>query len=131
MSHTKIKPLIQELRRHTGYRYPLEAYIFVLEALDFTIYMQGTTGGALTSSHITPTELLSGIERYAIEEFGSMAPYTFNSWGVTDTVDFGTLVFDMVAAGLLNKTESDKRSDFADGFDFKQAFVNNIPPTQL
>ncbi|MBC8370593.1 MAG: hypothetical protein H8E25_11400 [Planctomycetes bacterium] len=131
MSHSKIKPLIQELRRHTGYRFPLEAYIFVLEALDYTIYMQGNTGGPLVSSHITPSELLDGIKRYASEEFGFMAPFTFNSWGVSETADFGTLVFDMCAAGLLNKTESDKRSDFANGFDFKLAFSNSHPSSQL
>ncbi|MDE0585816.1 MAG: hypothetical protein OSB63_04275 [Planctomycetota bacterium] len=131
MSHNKIKPLLQELRRHTGYCFPLEAYLFVLEALDYTIYMQGHTGGPLASSHITPDELLKGIQRYADDEFGSMASFTFNSWGVTETADFGTLVFDMCAAGLLNKTETDKQSDFANGFDFKLAFANNIPPSQL
>ncbi|MDP6964264.1 MAG: hypothetical protein QGF46_08885, partial [Planctomycetota bacterium] len=92
---------------------------------------KGQSGGPLDSSHITPSQLLDGIRNYAAEEFGFMAPFTFNAWGVQETADFGTLVFDMVAAGLLNKTESDKRSDFANGFDFKLAFADNVPPSQL
>lgn len=131
MSKSKIKPLVHELRRLTGCRYAPEAYMFVLEALDYTIYLQGSSNGPLESSHITPKELLSGIRRYALEEFGSFAPYTFRSWGVSSTEDFGALVFDMCDAGLLNKTESDKRSDFSNGFDFEVAFTVSIPSSEL
>ena len=67
-------------------------------------------------------ELLEGIREYAAQQFGPLAPTVFRSWGVRRTEDFGEIVFNLVESGLLGKTESDSREDFADGFDFDQAF---------
>jgi uncharacterized repeat protein (TIGR04138 family) len=51
-----------------------------------------------------------------------MAVTVFEEWGITNCCDFGEIVFNMVEAGLLAKTEKDTRADFRDGYDFTDAF---------
>jgi uncharacterized repeat protein (TIGR04138 family) len=55
-----------------------------------------------------------------------MAKTVFEQWGVSTTEDFGAIVFQLVDEGLLGKTEQDKMSDFARGYDFDDAFVRNF-----
>ncbi len=123
MDDKKLQPVIREIRRLNGRRYAEAAYFFVLEALDFTLFRRRSLGSDLDSQHLSGQELLAGIRTYAQEEFGPLAPYAFHSWGVYRTDDFGTLVFQMCDGGLLNAKESDRPEDFADGFDFEEAFT--------
>ena len=67
-------------------------------------------------------ELIEGIRDYATELFGPLAPTVFRNWGLTATQDFGDIVFNLVENDLLNKTDADRREDFANGFDFDTAF---------
>ncbi|MDA1259049.1 MAG: hypothetical protein O3A20_00345 [Planctomycetota bacterium] len=127
MDDRKLQPLIREIRSQNGRRFAEAAYFFVLEALDFTIFLQGKGQAPTESRHINGRELLDGIRRYAQEEFGPLAPFAFRSWGVTRTEDFGALVFQMCEAGLLNRAENDHPRDFANGFDFEQAFLDPTP----
>jgi uncharacterized repeat protein (TIGR04138 family) len=123
MDDRKLQPLIREIRAQHGRRFAEAAYFFVLEAVDYTLFLQGKRQGAPESRHISGRELLDGIRRCALEEFGPLAPFAFRSWGVHRTEDFGTIVFEMVDGGLLNRAESDHPRDFVDGFDFAQAFA--------
>ena len=43
-------------------------------------------------------------------------------WGVRSTSDIGEIVYNLIAAGDLEKTPSDSRSDFDHVFDFETAF---------
>jgi uncharacterized repeat protein (TIGR04138 family) len=123
MDDRKLQPLIREIRALNGRRFAEAAYFFVLEALDHTIFLQGKGQGHTESRHISGRDLLDGIRRYAREEFGPLAPFAFRSWGVKNTEDFGSIVFEMIEAGLLNKDDKDHPRDFANGFDFEQAFA--------
>ncbi len=105
-----------------------DAYFFVREALDFTSRMlkkpvQGE------HRHVTGQELLEGIRAYAVQEYGPMARTVLDSWGIARTEDFGTIVFHLVEAGILGKTERDQRDDFVDGYNFYDAFVKPFLPT--
>jgi uncharacterized repeat protein (TIGR04138 family) len=97
-------------------RYRIEAYTFLLEALEYTLQELEKP------RHVSGRELLDGIRRYAIHKFGPTSRMVFEHWGVRSTEDFGRMVFLLVAQGILTKTESDSIDDFADGFDFKKAF---------
>ena len=97
-------------------RYAPEAYSFVMSALGFTTKRLGRKG------HVSGGELLEGIREYALEEFGPMARLVLEHWGVKKTDDFGEIIFVMINAGILGKTEKDTKKDFADRFDFKNAF---------
>lgn len=108
-------------------RYPVDAYLFIREALDYTTkaLKKPRRGPA---RHISGTELLGGIRSYALEEYGPLARTVLQSWGIERTDDFGNLVFNLVEAGKLGKTDEDKKEDFAGGFDFDEAFTQPFLP---
>ncbi len=97
-------------------RYPMEAYRFIYEALDHTIQRLGER------RHVSGRELLDGIRDFARAQFGPLARMVFDCWNIRRTEDFGELVFNLVEADLMRKTETDSREDFKDGFDFEEAF---------
>ena len=45
-----------------------------------------------------------------------------NQWGIHRSVDFGHIVFALVDAGLMLKTDDDTIEDFSDVFDFAESF---------
>ena len=108
-------------------RFARDAYTFVREALDFTQKLAGKeTRGAIR--HVSGQELLAGIRKFALEQFGPMAATVFDEWGVKSCRDFGEIVFNMVEIGLLAKTEKDTRDDFQNGYNFTDAFQKPFWP---
>jgi len=104
-------------------RYKPEAYIFVHDAL-------GHTWARLDERrHVTGRELLEGIKDLALKRYGRMAKAVLNSWGVKTTDDFGAIVFNLVGAGLLSKTEEDRVEDFHEVYDFDEVFVRSYDVT--
>jgi uncharacterized repeat protein (TIGR04138 family) len=108
-------------------RYHREAYLFVREALDHT---QKTIGkdprGRIR--HVTGQELLAGIRDFALQQFGPMAQAVLEAWGIHRCEDFGEIVFNMIDVGWLAKTSKDSRADFANGYDFEEAFRKPFLP---
>ena len=105
-----------ELIRREDPRYGAEAYEFVLLALNRVV-------GALPERrHITGAELAEGIRDLAIELYGPMARTVLEHWGLRRTIDFGHIVFHLIDHRILSRTESDRIEDFADVFDFDDAF---------
>jgi uncharacterized repeat protein (TIGR04138 family) len=108
-------------------RYARDAYGFLREALDFTQKIVGKENHGKIR-HVTGQELLDGIRQYALVQFGPMAKTVLEEWGITNSRDFGELVFNMVEIGLLAKTEKDTRDDFHEGYDFTEAFCKPFWP---
>ncbi len=102
-------------------RYHRDAYLFVREALDYTqkAIIKENRGQL---RHVTGQELLGGIRDFALSQFGPMTITVLEEWGLHQCQDFGEIVFNMVDAGLLAKTDKDSRDDFATGYDFVEAF---------
>ena len=108
-------------------RYPAEAYDFLREIMAFTSQsLKKPTHGP--GRHMSGKELLEGMRRYAVQEFGPMARTVLASMGITRTEDIGELVFILVHYGVLGKTEEDRKSDFANGYDFREAFDTPFLP---
>jgi uncharacterized repeat protein (TIGR04138 family) len=99
-------------------RYKPDSYEFVMQALNFT------QKKLARQTHISGKELLEGIREFAIAQYGVMAKTVFSHWGITKTEDFGAIVFTMVDAKILSKTETDSIDDFKAGYDFEEAFGN-------
>ena len=108
-------------------RYNPDAYFFLVEALDVTV-KDIRKNQPDHGRHVTGKELLNGIKEYALDEFGPMTHTVFSEWGIHTTQDFGEIVFNLVEAGRLGKTESDSRDDFKNGFDFDEAFLQPFEP---
>lgn len=101
-------------------RYSVEAYEFVSDAVVYTARLLERT--SLKNRHISGKELLDGIRKYAIDQFGPLAGEVLKGWGIHDGRSVGDIVFNMVNNQLLGKTENDSIEDFNDGFDFEEAF---------
>ena len=135
-----IAKLLEEDRR-----YPLEAYIFVFEALHYAQNVLGLgsevasepgggepeEGESGPQRHVTGQELCQAIRQFALEQYGYMAQCVLNSWGVHSTGDFGEIVFNLIEIGHMRKTKDDRREDFDDVFDFetglRQSFKITLP----
>lgn len=98
-------------------KYKKEAYLFLFGALEYTLRK------VKELRHVTGQELLQGISEYGRSEYGPMTKTVFEYWGVTKTEDFGRIVFNLVDANLMGKTETDSMNDFKDGYDFEEEFV--------
>jgi len=96
-------------------RYARDAYLFVSEALTYTVQTLGRAG------HVSGRELCEGLCRFALDQYGLLARTVLEHWGVRRSEDVGEIVFNMVEAGLLRKTDEDTRDDFAGVLDFREA----------
>ena len=110
-------------------RFAYEAYEFMFEALRFTQRIFDRVAGEETGEepqphhHVTGPELLEGIRQLAVREFGLMARTVFRMWGINRTDDFGAMVFNLVEAKLMSKTDQDRPDDFHDVYDLDKALV--------
>ena len=121
-------------------RYPLDAYVFVREALAFA--SDSLELGSLATAecqrnseqlqqarrerHLTGQELCEAIRLYALNQFGYMAQIVLKSWGITETRCFGDIVYNMIDVGIMKKSSSDRRAHFDDIYDFDAAFENEF-----
>jgi len=108
-------------------RYDADAYLFIREALDYTVKMLDKPAEE-PGRHVSGRELLEGVRECALNEFGPMSLSVLNRWGIKRTEDIGEMVFNLVDAGILGKTEQDERMDFAGGYDFREAFAAPFLP---
>jgi uncharacterized repeat protein (TIGR04138 family) len=112
-----------------------DAYEFLKVALRFTVHhtpRMSSSGPQQQpppetempdeSQHVTGQELLEGIRRYALDQFGLMTMPVFEHWGIGNTEDWGRMVFELIDRGEMHKTEHDQLSDFAEVYAFERAF---------
>ena len=103
-------------------RYDREGYIFLRDALDFTI-KQLKKSKEDVSRHVTPQQLLDGVRQFALKEFGPMVMTVFAYWRIKNCGDVGEMVFNLIRIGIFGKTETDTIDQFRGYFDFEEAFV--------
>jgi len=116
------------LIRRENPRFGKGAYLFVRQALDFTISRLDSEAEGRPSRHVRGQELLEGIRDYALEQYGPMALTVLQEWGLRQCRDFGEIVFQLVDYGVLGKTEDDSIEDFEDGYEFEAAFLEPFLP---
>src|ERR1700757_4439128 len=110
-------------------RYYRDGYIFLRDALDFTTKQQKKIKG-VTVRHVAGPELLDGVRRYALKEFGPMVITVFGSWGIHSCEDIGNMVFNLIGAGIFGKTKEDSIEDFKNVYDFEEAFAKPFAPAK-
>lgn len=136
---TEMAQLLQKDRR-----YRFEAYLFIIDALEFAQTVLGLGADAESEpiaegielededledsgpqSHVTGQQLCLAIRSYAHEQYGYMAKAVLNSWGVYCTGDFGEIVFNLIRIRRMRKTPQDQRADFDDVYDFDTALCED------
>jgi uncharacterized repeat protein (TIGR04138 family) len=128
MDQSKFDAALEMVLTRTPH-YDRAAYHFLREALDFTLKERKKDTGE--SGHVTGQQLLDGIRRYALKQFGPMVPSVLEYWNIQRTEDFGKMVFALVEVGIFGKTDSDSLEDFKDVYSFEDAFVAPFRPAQL
>ena len=113
-------------------RYAYEAYDFVFHAIQHTQRMMGREMPRENESvqkrhHVSGPELLEGIRKLALAEFGMMAKTVFDMWGIHATDDWGNIVFNLIDAELMRRTPEDSLDDFHAVYDFASALDYRIP----
>jgi len=126
-------PIVGLLERDK--RYQFDAYVFVFEALRYAqehLEMGQSYRPAEMSEleaeleqverHVSGRQLCEAIRQYALDQYGLVAMCVLRHWGVRSTSDFGEIVFNLIDIGKMRKTDSDRREDFDDVYDFDEAF---------
>ena len=113
-------------------RFDRKAYDFVRLGLDHTVKETRKKEGSRSGKarHVSGPELLDGLRAYALEQYGPLSKTVLNSWGVHACKDFGEIVFNLIEYNAFSKTESDRREDFADLYDFDDVFVKPFQPAK-
>lgn len=116
----------QQLASEAGGFSP-QVFEFIREGLEHTVRMihgpGATTGDPDDESrHVSGADLCLGLKDLAIERYGPLARTVLEHWNVYATEDFGRLVFALIDAGILRKTEEDNYDDFVGVYDFEEAF---------
>ncbi|MDD5678391.1 MAG: hypothetical protein PHW60_10440 [Kiritimatiellae bacterium] len=86
--------------------YPSALLDAMRQGISATVTANGLRG------HVSAQELCDGIRQYMLKEYGAETPNTFASWGITTWSDVGKVIFRMISAGIMMKTEQDRLEDF-------------------
>ena len=106
-------------------RYHPLAYEFVRDALHVAVqhYREGQE-----DQHVSGQEVLEGVRRHALAEYGPMALTVLNEWGLERGEDVGNIVYNLINTGYFGKNEGDSLEDFAGGFRFEVALTEPFCP---
>ena len=105
------------------------AFEFVRNGLQHTVRMihgEGeisTPRGTLPERHVSGQQLCIGLRDFAIRRYGMLARTVLRHWGIGQTEDFGKIVFAMIDAGVMRKSDEDSFQDFQNVYDFDEAFT--------
>ncbi|MES2996698.1 MAG: Minf_1886 family protein [Verrucomicrobiota bacterium] len=115
-------------------RFDAQAYLFLKEALDFTLKRHESAGN---QRHVSGGELCAGFRDLALEQFGPMASTLMEEWGVRGCEDIGAIVFLLIEEQIFGKQDSDTPEDFTGHFDLRTELgtpflpaARNPPPSK-
>ena len=112
---------IEDLAESDG-RYTKAAYLFIYDALQYTVEKMGKESLPKQQRHVSGRDLVRAISEYGMDQFGPLTASVFEHWGVRETRDFGEIVFNLVGANMMSKTENDCIDDFVGVYDFADEF---------
>ena len=121
-----------EIIRADG-RYPVEAFAFLLnEGWPYALRKAhgedaesspAAAGKSKTPRHVTGRQISVALRDLAVEKWGMMAETVLKHWNIHATIDFGHMVYLLIAHHVMHKTEEDSLEDFRNVYDFSQAFA--------
>ncbi len=106
--------------------YPPDAFLFVQRGLDYTVrraHGEMDEDQEHSSRHVSGEQLCLGLRDLALDEYGLLARTVLKRWNIHSCADFGRIVFAMVDAKMMQKTDDDTIADFEEVYDFAEAFT--------
>ena len=128
---------LKQVMRDAG-GYSPESYRFIRDGLAHTVRLihgddaadtPPTDPGEEDSRHVSGRQLCEGLRDYGQRQYGLLAKTVLSRWGIRSTEDFGKIVFAMVDAGLMRKTDEDTLADFVGVYRFDEVFAEPEPTT--
>jgi uncharacterized repeat protein (TIGR04138 family) len=108
--------VLARIHARGGKQFDEKAYLFVLASVE---YLQTKFD---VRRHVSGVELAWACRDLAQERFGLLARHVLSCWNVSSTADWGAIVYALVGIELLATQPGDTESDFADVYDFCEAF---------
>jgi len=115
-----MKKSLERIANEDG-RFSPRALKFVLEGIDYTAKKMTTE-----RKHVSGQTLCKGLEELALERWGRLAMLVLNTWRVTNTRDFGEIVFSLIKHKWMSAQPTDSIDDFNDVYDFKTVFTEQF-----
>ena len=112
---------VEQLAAETGL-YAIDAFVFVQQCLGVVSDRAHGKKAKSGNRHVTGQQLACGMRDLSIERWGLLAGVVLNRWGIYSTLDFGRIVYAMIDAGFMAKTQDDSLEDFRNVYDFRAAF---------
>lgn len=109
--------------------YHIDAYAFLQEGLEYTV-RRAHGEKRENHTHVTGQQLCEGLKDLALQKYGLMAGIVLQRWNITSTIDFGNMVYALISAGLLAKTDQDSLEDFRNVFDLRRALCATNTPAK-
>lgn len=118
-------------------RYSVDAYEFVFASLDLAKVRRRKAkrprgrgrkprGGAKPEArHVSGKELSEAARELALDLYGRLALPILNGWGIGSTSDLGEIVYNLIEAGHLERSDDDQRADFDNVYDFDAALCRD------
>lgn len=106
-------------------RYQPEAYAFVRDALHIAARK---FRGDSEDQHVSGQELLEGVRQHALQEFGPMAWFLLQEWGLHRGEDVGCIVYNLIECEYFGRNDGDRIEDFSGGYDFEDALTRPFLP---
>lgn len=120
----------------TDQRYKIDAYLFVRDGLSYAQEVLNMSGSQQAEEsepksegpehHLTGQQLCEALRQYSLNQYGYMAKMVLNNWGIHETGDFGEIVYNMIRIGLMKKSDTDRREDFNNVFEFEEGLQNQF-----
>ena len=89
-------------------------------------FLIGRSGKPRSRATSTPPSSAMPCENWPFASMDCSAATVLAHWGVRSTSDIGDIVYNLIAAGDLEKTAADSRSDFDNVFDFETALKPGV-----
>ena len=97
----------------TDRTFPKAAYLLAMEALDFAIKHRASTIKEAAKTSLSVAEYHDYFIKFCKQSFGMLALATLHSANIYSNEDLGSVVFNLINAGLLKKTNDDKQEQFS------------------
>ncbi len=119
----KVAPVksLEQLAEAVG-TYAVDAFYFVQQGLAQTSGTVHGKRGKDPCRHISGQQLAEGLRDLAVANWGFLARTVLERWGIYSTLDFGRIVYAMIDAGIMARTDEDSLEDFRGVYDFRSAF---------
>ena len=89
-------------------RYDAHAYIFMNNAVSYTVNKLSKQGRPLGTRHVSGAQLIQGMLEYAVSTYMFLAPDMLRYWNLLSGRDAGNIVYNLIEEGVLSAGPNDR-----------------------